>query len=307
MRGTIVAALLMVSPLSFASSASAGAMTYLSLGDSLAFGETDFQHNPSAGDRGFVKAYDQFLAGQNGGIAPRIVNLAIDGDTSSSFLSGSGRVPPASGISDANLASYNSRYAANPNVSQNLKMVQAIINQWSQGNTIGHVTISLGSNDLFALAGQPGFLTSSPAVQQAGLAQALSTFSTNYGNLLGEVKGLLPNASVTLLGTYNPFAATPNSPYAAFGAPAIQALNATIQGLAKQNGANYADTYTPFVGHESQYTYITTIPGNVHPNAAGYAAIASAVEAVPEPSTLAALGFGIAALAVRARRRRARA
>ena len=61
MRRTIVAALLMISPLWLASSASAGAMTYLSLGDSIAFGESTFTQNPSDGNRGYVSLYDQFL------------------------------------------------------------------------------------------------------------------------------------------------------------------------------------------------------------------------------------------------------
>ena len=55
MRRTIVAALPDVVALVPASAASAGAMTYLSLGDSVAFGETDFTQNPSDGDRGFVR------------------------------------------------------------------------------------------------------------------------------------------------------------------------------------------------------------------------------------------------------------
>jgi len=87
--------------------------------------------------------------------------------------------------------------------------------------------------------------------------------------------------------------------------PAIQGLNATIQSIAKTWGANYVDTYTPFVGHEADYTYITS-GGNVHPNALGYSVIAAQIEAVPEPSTLAVMGLGFAAVALHVRRRRNR-
>ncbi len=302
MRRTIMAACLMMSPLCLAPAASAGAMTYLSLGDSIAFGETDFAHNPSGGNRGFVKTYDHFL-GQQYGANPNVVNLAIDGETSSSLLSGTGRVAYAPGLADTNLAALNTHYAANPNLSQNVRMVQAIANQWAAGNTIGDVTISLGANDLFKLAGNPAFLGASQAEQQVMLAQTMGTLAGNYATLLNEVKGLLPSAHVVLLGEYNPFPATPSNPLNAVAAPAIQALNATVQGLAKQYNASYADTYTPFVGHEASLTHMVDIPGDVHPNAKGYSAIASAVEAVPEPSVLAVLGLGFAGLAAHARRR----
>ena len=302
MRRMLVAALFLTAPTCLTRPASAGQMTYLSLGDSIAFGETDFQHNPSAGDRGYVKLYDQYLAGQNGGVAPKVVNLAIDGETSSSFMSTSGRVPPASGISDAMLASYNTHYG-NTAISQNTKLIQTIGNQMAQGNTVSNVTISLGANDLFTMAGTPGFLTASPADQQAMLAATLGKFATNYANILAEVKALVPNAHVSLLGEYNPFPATPSNPLNAVAAPAIQGLNATIKGLAKAFGADYVDTYSAFVGREADLTHMVDIPGDVHPNAKGYAAIATQVEAVPEPSSLAVLGLGGVSLALGARRR----
>ena len=123
--------------------------------------------------------------------------------------------------------------------------------------------------------------------------------------MLAQVHALLPNAKVLALGEYNPFPGQPGNPLNAIAGPAIQGLNATIQGVAKSWGAQYVDTASAFVGHEADYTYITQ-GGNVHPNAAGYAAIATQAEAVPEPSTLAVMGLGSLALAVTARRRRAR-
>ena len=47
------------------------------------------------------------LAAQNGGVRPNVVNLAIDCETSTSFFSGAGRVPPVTGRTDAILASEN--------------------------------------------------------------------------------------------------------------------------------------------------------------------------------------------------------
>lgn len=61
---------------------------YVGLGDSITFGETDLSYVTSYGDRGYVADFASKLASQNGGTAPMVVNLAIDGETAASFMSG---------------------------------------------------------------------------------------------------------------------------------------------------------------------------------------------------------------------------
>ena len=65
------------------------------------------------------------------------------------------------------------------------------------------------------------------------------------------------------------------------------------------------DTYTPFVGHELAYTYIAS--GNVHPNSAGYQAIADQMAAVPEPSGFLVMGAAVLGWFALGRRRPAAA
>jgi lysophospholipase L1-like esterase len=304
MRRTIVAPVAMLSLMLLAQPSLAGSMTYLSIGDSVAFGETDFTQNPSNGDRGYVSAYANYLATQNGGVRPNVVNLAIDGETTTSFLTGTGRVISVPGMNDQSVAAWNTNYTANPSNSQNTMLLQQIVAAKAAGNDIGVVTISLGANNLFQLAASPGFLTATPASQQSQLEQTLNNIGSGYAVILAEIHALLPNAKVFALGEYNPFPAAPNSPLNAIAGPAIQGLNATIQSVAQSWGAQYVDTYTPFVGHEAQYTYMSPTSGNVHPNALGYSVIAGQIEAVPEPSALAVMGIGFAALAIHVRRRR---
>ena len=304
MRRTIVASLAILASVILVQPARASNMTYLALGDSVAFGETDFTQNPSNGNRGYVADYANFLASQNGGVAPNVVNLGIDGETTTSFLTGTGRVISIPGMTDKQLAAWNTNYT-DPTVSQNQMLQQEIRSAAASGNGVGVITISLGANDLFKLAADPAFLTGTPDVQKAMLTSTLNLIGSTYAVLLAEIHQLDPTAKVFAVGEYNPFPANPNNPLGAIAGKAIMGLNATIQSVAGSWGATYVDTFTPFVGHEAQFTLMSPTSDNVHPNATGYQAIASAIEAasVPEPSTLAVMGFGFVALAATARRR----
>ena len=107
-----------------------------------------------------------------------------------------------------------------------------------------------------------------------------------------------------MMGYYNPFAGVPGNPLSQIAGPAIQALNNVIAGEAAVFGAKYVNTSAAIAGNELSDTYISS--GNVHPNTAGYAAIAAQMEAlpVPEPATLIVLGAGFAGLISHRRRQK---
>src|SRR3954447_18238010 len=90
-RSTLLAA---VAALGLSAAPAAAGQIYLAIGDSSAFGETDRTKDPPAGDRASVAPFADSLAGRNGGHPPTVLNLAIDGETSSSYAAGSGRVSP---------------------------------------------------------------------------------------------------------------------------------------------------------------------------------------------------------------------
>jgi lysophospholipase L1-like esterase len=275
--------------------------TYLALGDSLAFGETDFTHNPSNGDRGYVEPFANFLATQNGGVAPNVVNLALDGETGSTFLNGG----PATGNGSPGQPGYtlNTNYAT-PVASQNLMMLETIVHKLDAGQTISNVTLQVGANDLLSVLANPTFASLTPQQQQAQIGTALSTLQANYTTIVSELHSLLPHANIYLMGYYDPYN-FPGSKVEPLAGPAIQALNKMIQSEAAASGAKYVDLYDALNGLALQDTLISS--GNVHPNAAGYAVIATQLEnaAVPEPSTVLIFGAGLAGWLVLSRRRRA--
>jgi lysophospholipase L1-like esterase len=286
-------ALALASALVFVSPASAASIQdYLVLGDSMAFGETDFSQNPSYGDRGYVKPFADFLATQNHTQRPQVINLGVDGETTSTFFNGGTRVVDPAVLGGKSATQLNLNYP-DATTTQNSLLQSTIAAEQAAGHAITTVSVQLGANDLLGVVTQPGFFALTPQDQQTQIGQAINNILANDTTLMTELKTLLPQANILMLGYHNPFNADPNSPMGKVADPAIKALNTLIAAQAAAFGAKYVDTYTPFLGHELSYTYIAS--GNVHPNDAGYQLIANQmIQQVPEPSTALLFGAGLA-------------
>lgn len=294
---------------------------YLALGDSITFGETDLRYVQSSGDRGYVSLFADTLAARNGGVRPTVVNLAIDGETAASFQSNAGRTPPVAGRGDAPLQLENLNYGNSTARPQSALFASSVAAQHAAGNTIQAITVTLGFNELAALA-PPTNDAAAEAAAVARIPATLDAYRISYTAVLNQVRSLAPESQLYLLGYYNPFPADPASPAAPIFNAGGTALNGVIRSLATQYGAAFVDTATPFVGHEAEYTYQAAMPagstvdgpygsvlpiGNVHPNARGYAVIAAGVASapvptpVPEPATWGMLLLGAAAGTLRLR------
>jgi lysophospholipase L1-like esterase len=270
--------------------------SYLALGDSIAFGETNVLP-VSFGDQGYVKLYADFLAGQDAGLRPNVINLAIPGETSTSFFTG---VSPAGFAPHNVLDGFNLNYAANPAQSQNSLMLSTFAAEAAAGHVISHVSFALGVNDLlpFELL-HPDFFTLSASQQTALVNEFFAILTANYVAALSEIRAALPNAELLLLNYYNPDTIFgPTDTFNIINGLFDNGQTALIDSLAGPFDAKVVDIHSAFVGHETELTFI--LSGGVHPNDAGYAVIADQMIAatVPEPGSFALVAFAVVSIFV---------
>jgi lysophospholipase L1-like esterase len=299
LRPTVIAvlALAMLTP---ATSWAGLSQIYVALGDSNTFGNDESVPSstmPNYGDQGFVRPFADFLGSLNGGVRPQVVNLAISGELSSSFLTG---VPPADWTSRN--WSWNLNYPS-ATTSQNSLMLSALDSAHAAGNSVW-VTLNFGTNDLSHLLASSAWQTASPSEQQALFTQLVNQVFANYGTVLTEVEMHAPGAHILLPGFFDNI--LPSDPGYALNELAIGTANQILQQqIAPAFGATYVDFYSVINGNVPELTNYNDGQGG-HMNEAGYAAVAHALDlaTVPEPSSFILLATGAAALlAGRCRRR----
>lgn len=206
---------------------------YLALGDSVAYGIGA----PDSVNGGYAGI---FYANYLKRVQPNLQlyrNLAIPGETSSSFLT-PGR-----------------------NKSQLQRTLEELDAAAKAGRRVSPVTLTLGGNDLLNMQGK------SNAEREAILA----TFDTDYNQILDELKTRLNGADLIVTTYYNP-----NGPGADTSETTwLQRLNEAIKKDGAAYGAKLADFYGPIVGQEKSLTWAGV--GDVHPTQAGHAVLAQAL------------------------------
>lgn len=272
-----------------------GEQTYLVLGDSLAFGYTSFAETVrSNGDGGYARLFADRL-GEVTGARPRVLNLAVPGETIGSYEAG-GQV----GVI------FNENYpflTAIP--TQRALFLENVAAEAAAGRTISHVTVQFGANDLFEVTNRPGFFSQSLSAQRAELAAGVASAAAAMRALVAEVVSLTPGAFVQVVGYYNPYPGAPQSPRAPLSDFATLTYNEALASIAGDLGVGYVDVFDAFRGRELELTLIGSLDlgvPNIHANAAGYAVIADLLR-VPAPGAVVALvGAGVG-LVGRPRRR----
>lgn len=148
-------------------------------------------------------------------------------------------------------------------------------------NDVRLISVDIGGNDFRALtrADSPCLISVVSPDCQAAVAQVIGAFSANYPVILQRIREAAgPDTLIVAMAFYNPFSGTGQ----AVDAPGdIVAAQMTAQAKAVATAAPvnaiWVDLAAVFQGKAPQLTHITEDPPNIHPNDAGYAAIAAAM------------------------------
>jgi lysophospholipase L1-like esterase len=237
------------------------------------------------GDQGFVRPFADFLGELNGGVRPQVVNLAISGELSSSFLIGN---TPADW--PYRRWNWNLNYP-NATTSQNSLMFSALDAAHTASNAVW-VTLNFGGNDFNHLVASAAWQTATPAQQQAMFAQVLNQVALNLETVLTEVETHAPGAHILLPGFFDNLIPI-DSGYGLYET-AIAAGNQVVQQIASAFDSTYVDFYPVINGHVLELTN-HDVPGGGDLNEGGYAAVAQALDlpAGPEPASVAMLVIGL--------------
>ena len=237
---------------------------YLSLGDSLAFG-----YQPDLVAAGDVnpadyRSYAEDFAAMRPDLT--LVNYGCPGETTTTMING-GCPWPSFALHDTHPGSQLSAAAA---------FLQA------HGAETSLISIDVGSNDLLALLKECGVV---PVCIGAGI----SAMAGRYGQIVGTLRALAPQAQFVLFNFYNPLALTfPGSDQLAAAASGV------VDQVAAAFGASVADAFGAInhvAGSPSEKAFLCartwecTRYANIHPTDLGYRALAVALlHALPASS-----------------------
>jgi len=260
---SLVAAALAIS-LAAPVSAASSRTVYLAIGDSLAWG--DGASIPA--ETAYVPLMAEYFAGSAHGGVKDAINLAVRGETTTSYLSG--------------------------------QVAGTLAAIGDPTTDVSVVTISLGGNDLLNLLNEPGdecVINPASPTCQALLAGALSTVAANYPAIMYTLAAALAEdpgqETVYVLTLYNPFGGT-GHPFEAPVDLALLGTDLTVDCSAIQTdptkaglddivactsmafGAAVIDGYQVIGDNALALTHIGDPGFNIHPNDDGYALIAKA-------------------------------
>jgi len=245
-------------------SAASPRTVYLAIGDSLAWGDGASIPTETA----YVPLMADYFAGAVHGGAKDAVNVAVRGETTSSYLSG--------------------------------QIGSALAVVGDPTTDVSSVTISLGGNDLLDLLNEPTdecVINPASPTCQALLAGALTTVAANYPVIMYTLASALAadpgQETVYVLTLYNPFGGTGHPfevpvDFALLGTdltvdcaaiqtdPAKAGLDDIVACTSMAFGAVVIDGYQVIGDNALALTHIGDPGFNIHPNDDGYALIAKA-------------------------------
>jgi lysophospholipase L1-like esterase len=238
-------------------------LTYLALGDSLAFGYSEAKFNSllpeepaSAYDTGYVDDFGKLLGLFEPGV--QIVNDGCPGETTESFIKGP--------------CAYGELYPLHHPYSGS-QLADALSYLGSHPGTVNPITIDIGANDVLGVIEDVCKLEAKCIQEQA--PALFAHVGTNLALILGQLRAAAPSAQIIVLGLYNPFGESIS------GGDALTAkLNEVMAADATGVGARFADPLPVFnppgaLEHPTlcTLTNICTPLKDIHPTDLGYAVL----------------------------------
>jgi lysophospholipase L1-like esterase len=285
--------LLMAIPLA----ASGPTITYLALGDSVAFGLNGALLPPYTSAVPTPSEFIGFPTTLSYLVPPfspnNLANASCPGETSGSFLNTSAPdngcngdhivyPPPGSNLPPIHLPPFKTTVGLH--VSYTSSQMAYAATELGAGNHVGLVTLMIGANDVLLVLPQLEACGTSTTCAEGVLTPVLANYATNLAQILGGLRRLY-SGTLVLVTYYSPTAALNT---------VAQALNSTMTTVA----ANFpniiiADSYTPFQvasapfgGDPCQAGLLIKLPANpyntsacdIHPSPLGRDLIAAAVD-----------------------------
>jgi lysophospholipase L1-like esterase len=246
-------------------------ISYLALGDSLAFGysEAKFdelypEENPADYNTGYVDDFAKILKLGSPGL--QVVNDGCPGETTESFING-----PCAYQLEFPL---HHPYVGGTSSSQ-LSDALAYLN--AHPGAVNPITIDIGANDALGVIETTCKREAACVVKDA--PALFAHIGANLGLILGDLRGAAPYATIVVLGLYNPFGEK------LAGGDALTAeLNEVMSNVASTVGARFADPLPVFnpPGKLEEpticlLTNMCTPLEDIHPTTLGYAALAGLI------------------------------
>ncbi len=246
-------------------------LSYLALGDSLAFGyqQAKFNslypnENPAAFNTGYVDDFSRVLRFAERNL--QVVNDGCPGETTESFIDGPCQYQLAFPLHHP--------YVGGPSSSQ---LSDALAYLHANPGSVNPITIDIGANDALGLIESTCKLEPTCIVREA--PALFAHIGSNLGLILADLRGAAPHAKIIVLGLYNPFGPSLT------GADQLTAqLNEVMEHVASSVGARFADPLPVFnpQGPREQpticlLTNFCTPLMDIHPTDLGYAVLAGLV------------------------------
>ncbi len=146
------------------------------------------------------------------------------------------------------------------------------------------VTVDIGSNDLLSIGLKDGILVSGQtrltSAEQVAIMNAVKTFGTNLGTIMGLVQKEAPGAKIVLYNIYNPIPPQMAMLSSMVNVP-ITAMNQEVAAVAEQDHLTVANAYQAFSGQQQ----VDVLTEDVHPSPVGQMSLAKIGEAALSAET----------------------